>query len=75
MSDHWEIYALKYAEKTARLRMENFLFDDHPTDQAPIDGRPGIPLPVFTNSCAGAWLNLSVCIERTKATLSTMRPK
>ena len=37
MSQHWEIYALKYAEKTVRLRMENFLFDDHPTDNAPID--------------------------------------
>lgn len=37
MSEHWEVYALKYGEKTARLRMENFLFDDHPADTCPID--------------------------------------
>ena len=37
MDRHWEVYALKYAEKTERLRMENFMFDDHPGDKAPID--------------------------------------
>ena len=34
-------------------------------------GRPGMPLPVFTNSWAGAWLNRSVCTERTIAMSST----
>ena len=35
-------------------------------------GRPGTPLPVFTNSCAGEWLNRSVVHDRTIANSSTM---
>jgi len=30
MSDHWEVYAVKYADRNARERRESFLFDDHP---------------------------------------------
>lgn len=36
MSD-WEIYAIKYAEQTARLRVSNFLFDDNHDAPHPID--------------------------------------
>jgi len=31
MSDTWQIYALKYADRNARTRAESFLDDDHPT--------------------------------------------
>ena len=30
MSDTWQIYALKYADRNARTRAESFLDDDHP---------------------------------------------
>lgn len=31
MSDLWQIYALKYADRNARTRADSFLDDDHPT--------------------------------------------
>ncbi len=34
MSDHWEIYALKYADHTDRIRGESFIFD--PNHDAPL---------------------------------------
>ena len=30
MDDHWEVYALKYADRNARVRGDSFIFDDHP---------------------------------------------
>ena len=41
----------------------------------PMLGRPGIWNPVFMKICAGAWLNWSVCIERTTATSSAISLK
>ncbi len=29
MTTHWEVYALKYAERNARVRGDSFIFDDH----------------------------------------------
>lgn len=34
---HWEIYALKYGDQTQRFRFNNYIFDDHPADEQPID--------------------------------------
>ena len=31
MSDHWQIYAVKYAERNSRTRADSFIGDDHPT--------------------------------------------
>jgi len=30
MSDLWQVYAVKYAERNARTRADSFIFDDHP---------------------------------------------
>ncbi|MEM1064905.1 MAG: N-acyl homoserine lactonase family protein [Pseudomonadota bacterium] len=30
MADHWQVWALKYAERNARVRGDSFIFDDHP---------------------------------------------
>lgn len=30
MDEHWEVYAVKYADRNARVRADSFLFDDHP---------------------------------------------
>ncbi|MGB0439523.1 MAG: N-acyl homoserine lactonase family protein [Paracoccaceae bacterium] len=30
MSHHWQVYAIKYAERNTRTRADSFLFDDHP---------------------------------------------
>lgn len=39
MTDHWEIYALKYGARggDARTRGESFVFDDHPNDPHGLD--------------------------------------
>ena len=37
MSQHWEIYALKYAEHTDRQRLSNFIFDEDPHAQGALD--------------------------------------
>ncbi len=37
MNDHWQVYALKYADRNARVRGESFLFDDHPAAPHGID--------------------------------------
>ncbi|MEM9432877.1 MAG: N-acyl homoserine lactonase family protein [Pseudomonadota bacterium] len=29
MSTHWEVYALKYADRNQRVRADSFIFDDH----------------------------------------------
>ncbi len=31
MTDHWHVYAVKYAERNARVRADSFLMDDHPS--------------------------------------------
>ena len=33
----WEVYALKYAERTDRTRKESFIFDDHSHEAHTID--------------------------------------
>lgn len=30
MDEHWEVWAVKYAERNARVRGDSFIFDDHP---------------------------------------------
>ena len=30
MGHHWEVYAVKYADRNARTRSDSFIFDDHP---------------------------------------------
>ncbi|MDU8943112.1 N-acyl homoserine lactonase family protein [Ovoidimarina sediminis] len=30
MDQHWEVYAVKYADRNARVRGDSFIFDDHP---------------------------------------------
>ncbi|MEP4198547.1 MAG: N-acyl homoserine lactonase family protein [Aliishimia sp.] len=30
MSEHWQVHAIKYAERNERTRSDSFLFDDHP---------------------------------------------
>ena len=30
MSDHWQVHAVKYAERNSRTRADSFLMDDHP---------------------------------------------
>lgn len=37
MSDHWEVYAVKYADRNARQRSDSFLFDDHPAEPHGMD--------------------------------------
>ena len=37
MSRHWEIYQLKYGDRNKRTRVESFLFDDHGSEDHPID--------------------------------------
>ena len=37
MSNHWEIYQLKYGDRNNRTRVESFLFDDHAAAPHPID--------------------------------------
>ena len=37
MSQHWEIYALKYASHAGRLRLSNYIFDDDPHGAGDID--------------------------------------
>ena len=37
MDRHWEIYQLKYGDRNNRTRVESFLFDDHASDEHPID--------------------------------------
>ena len=37
MDRHWEIYQLKYGDRSNRTRVESFLFDDHAADEHPID--------------------------------------
>jgi len=37
MSQHWEIYALKYAEHTNRQRLSNFIFDEDPHGAGALD--------------------------------------
>ncbi len=31
MSEHWQVYAVKYADRNARTRTDSFIFDDHPS--------------------------------------------
>jgi hypothetical protein len=33
----WEVYALKYAERSDRTRKESFIFDDHSNEAHTID--------------------------------------
>ncbi|MEM7644394.1 MAG: N-acyl homoserine lactonase family protein [Pseudomonadota bacterium] len=37
MSGDWDVFALRYAEQTARTRGDHFIFDDHRADPCPID--------------------------------------
>ena len=37
MSDCWEVYALKYADKNIRTRAESFIFDDNHNTNHPMD--------------------------------------
>ncbi|MEO1102776.1 MAG: N-acyl homoserine lactonase family protein [Pseudomonadota bacterium] len=37
MSDLWQAYAVKYADRNARVRGESFIFDDHPAEPHGID--------------------------------------
>ncbi len=30
MSDHWQVHAVKYADRNTRVRADSFIFDDHP---------------------------------------------
>ena len=38
----WEVYALKYAERTDRTRKESFIFDDHSHEAHTIDEKVSI---------------------------------
>ena len=37
LEKQWEVYALKYAERTDRTRKESFIFDDHSHEAHTID--------------------------------------
>jgi glyoxylase-like metal-dependent hydrolase (beta-lactamase superfamily II) len=37
MAAHWEVYAVKYADRNTRTRSDSFLFDDHPSAQHGMD--------------------------------------
>ncbi|MEM8664445.1 MAG: N-acyl homoserine lactonase family protein [Pseudomonadota bacterium] len=37
MSDHWDVFAVKYADRDARVRGDSFIFDDHPAAPHGID--------------------------------------
>ena len=37
MSTLWEVYAVKYADRNARVRGDSFIFDDHPAAQHGMD--------------------------------------
>ncbi len=37
MSQHWTVYAVKYADRDARTRGDSFIFDDHPAQQHGMD--------------------------------------
>lgn len=37
MSDLWDVYAVKYADRDARVRGDSFLFDDHPAEPHGMD--------------------------------------
>lgn len=37
MSDRWNVYAVKYAERNARVRADSFIFDDHPAEPHGMD--------------------------------------
>ena len=32
LSELWEVYSIKYAERSNRTRKESFIFDDHPDE-------------------------------------------
>lgn len=37
MTQHWTVYAIKYADRNARTRGDSFIFDDHPAQQHGMD--------------------------------------
>ena len=37
LSDFWEVYSIKYAERSNRTRKESFIFDDHSDENHVID--------------------------------------
>ncbi len=37
MSDLWQVYAIKYADRNTRTRADSFLFDDHPAEPHGMD--------------------------------------
>ncbi len=37
MTNYWEVFALKYAERNARVRADSFIFDDHPAGDHGMD--------------------------------------
>ncbi len=53
--------------KTTKLGRSRFSVPSPYDSHEPMLGRPSRAEPVWTNNCAGAWLNWSVYIERTTA--------
>ena len=37
MADHWQVHAIKYADRDARTRGDSFIFDDHPAEPHGMD--------------------------------------
>ncbi len=37
MTDHWQVHAIKYADRNTRTRRDSFIFDDHPADPHGMD--------------------------------------
>ena len=37
LSEFWEVYSIKYAERSNRTRKESFIFDDHSDENHVID--------------------------------------